>query len=114
MYKIENLVENLQLEIVSKSIDITGINMSGVYIGDLLSWVMGNIKPGDAWITIQTHVNIVAVAALGDASCIIIPENAEIDESTIQKSEEQNIPIFRSNLTAYELACKISRLIDEK
>ena len=75
---------------------------------------MANIKSGDEWITIQTHTKIVAVAALGDASCIIIPENAEIADSTIQKSEEQNIPIFRSNLTAYELACKICSLVDEK
>ena len=34
------------------------------YVGDLLSWVMGNADAGCAWVTIQTHVNIVAVAVL--------------------------------------------------
>ena len=36
--------------------------ISGVYIGDLLSWVMGRAKAGDAWITIMSNINIVAVA----------------------------------------------------
>ena len=38
--------------------------IGGVYIGDLLSWVMGRAKADDAWITIMTNINVVAVAAL--------------------------------------------------
>jgi hypothetical protein len=34
--------------------------LKGAYICDLLSWVMSHAKKGDAWITVQTHANIIA------------------------------------------------------
>ena len=49
----------------------TDREITGVYIGDLLSWVMGRAQSGDAWITIMSNANIVAVAALADTACII-------------------------------------------
>ena len=40
------------------------LNIEGVYIGDLLSIVMSKAKQNFIWITIQTHINIIAVAEL--------------------------------------------------
>ena len=34
------------------------------YTCDLLSWVMAHGCEGMAWVTVQTHMNVVAVAAL--------------------------------------------------
>lgn len=36
----------------------TDREITGVYIGDLLSWVMGRAQSGDAWITIMSNANI--------------------------------------------------------
>jgi hypothetical protein len=44
------------------------------YTCDLLSWVMARGKAGCAWVTVQTHMNVVAVASLHDMACIICPE----------------------------------------
>ena len=38
--------------------------INGVYIGDLLSWVMGRAEADNAWITIMSNNNILAVASL--------------------------------------------------
>jgi predicted transcriptional regulator len=83
-----------------------GLNreISGVYICDLLSWVMAHGKKGDAWITVQTHSNIIAVAALLELSCIIIPEGIEVEEETLKKADEEGIPVLQSALNSYELA----------
>ncbi|KAB3531455.1 DRTGG domain-containing protein [Alkaliphilus serpentinus] len=106
---VKILVEELGLEVVGGA---NGLNnkYTGVYISDLLSWVMAKLQPGSIWITIQTHVNIVAVALLAEAACIIIPEGAAIDENTISKANEEGIPLLRSTLTAYQLALKIKEL----
>jgi len=112
-YKIQDLVDGLGLEIISNNISLD-VDITGVYIGDLLSWVMANINRGNVWITIQTHVNTIAVASLAEACGIIIPESAEIDANTIAKAEEHNIPLLRSKLTAYELAKRISNIVDKK
>ena len=35
--------------------------IKGGYMGDLLSWVMGRAKADQAWITIMSNQNIIAV-----------------------------------------------------
>ncbi|KAB3535926.1 AraC family transcriptional regulator [Alkaliphilus pronyensis] len=103
---VKELIQALDLEVIA-GIEGEDREITGVYISDLLSWVMANLQAGNVWITIQTHVNVVAVALLGEASCMIIPEGAEIDENTIEKANQEKIPLLRSKLTAYQLALKI-------
>ena len=110
MMTVEELARQLSIEIISGEKNIN-TEVKGVYIGDLLSWVMAHMEAQDVWITIQTNINIVAVAALGEAACIIVAEGAEIEEPTKIKAEEENIPVLRSHLSAYELAVKINELL---
>ncbi|MHB1391923.1 MAG: AraC family transcriptional regulator [Clostridia bacterium] len=84
--------------------------LTGVYICDLLSWVMSHSKKGDAWITVQTHSNIIAVAALLELSCVIVPEDIEVEEGTLSKAEEEGIAVFQSNLSAFELAKELYKM----
>lgn len=70
---------------------------------DLLSWVVGNARPGCAFITIQTSMNTIAVASLIEMGCIIIAENANIEENVVSRAEEENIPVIRTKLTAFEV-----------
>lgn len=78
--------------------------VKGAYICDLLSWVMAHAEKGDAWITIQTHTNIIAVATLLELSSIIISENAEIEEDTIKKAIEEDIPVLVSDHSSFMIA----------
>ena len=82
-----------------------------VYICDLLSWVMAHAKAKSAWITIQTHVNILAVALLAEISCIIIPEDAKLDEETKKKADEEGIPILSFTGTSYEAAITLYEMM---
>ncbi|WMJ75898.1 MULTISPECIES: serine kinase [unclassified Sedimentibacter] len=86
------------------------IEIEGVYIGDLLSIVMSKAKMNYAWITIQTHVNIVAVAELLDLSCIIVVEDMEVEQETIEKAKEHGIPLYKSKESAYETACRLQSM----
>ena len=86
--------------------------IEGVYIGDLLSWVMGNANSGNLWITIMTNINIVAVATLVDTSCIILAENVKPDEGIVNTAIEKQINIISTPLSAYEAAIKIQSLLN--
>lgn len=77
--------------------------ITGWYAGDLLSWVMGRAKSGNAWVTIMTNLNVVAVAQLTDVACVILAENVEVEPAVLAKAESQGINIYRSSLSAYEL-----------
>ena len=85
--------------------------ISGVYVCDLLSWVMSHAKKGDVWITVHTHMNIAAVALLTEAACIIIPEGIDTEESTVKKATDEDIAILRSNLSAYEICSVLSKIV---
>lgn len=73
------------------------------YVCDLLSWVMAKGSEGMAWITVQTHLNVIAVACLHEFACVIIPEGIAVPEETIAKAEDEGIPVLSSEKTAYEI-----------
>lgn len=73
------------------------------YTCDLLSHVMGRGQADMAWITVQAHMNVIAVAALMDFACVIIPEGLPVDETIVQKAADEDIIILSSEKTAYEL-----------
>ncbi len=86
--------------------------IKSVYVGDLLSWVMGRAKEGSAWVTILGHVNIIAVAMLTNAACIIIAEGAEADAATIQRANNEDIPLFLTELTAFEVCKELIKCLE--
>lgn len=104
--KVSELVKKLNLTPVTPA-DFADRDVTGCYIGDLLSWVMGKAQSGDAWITIMNNINIVAVASLTDCACIILCEGVSVDESVIEKAKTEEIIILKSDETAYSLALKL-------
>lgn len=107
---ITDFVKQLNLQPIFESSKNTNIDIDGVYIGDLLSIVMSKAKQNFVWITIQTHINIVAVAELLELSCIIVVENMEVEQETVDKAKELDIPILITSKSAYEVACMLHDL----
>jgi hypothetical protein len=106
---IKEIIEELKLDQVSGGKD-SFQTVDGVYICDLLSWVMANGSKGDIWITVQTHLNIIAVASLLEIPMIIVPESIEVEEETLAKADEENIVVCTSELDSFTLACKLNEL----
>ena len=85
--------------------------INGVYIGDLLSWVMGNANADDLWITIMSNINIVAVASLTDAACILLAENVSINETVLETAMAKGVNILSTPRSAYEAAILASETL---
>lgn len=81
--------------------------ITGVYMGDLLSWVMGRARTGDAWITIMSNSNIVAVATLADTACILLAEGVQPDEGVAALARQKGINLLISPVSAYETALRL-------
>ena len=101
--KLNELITELNFDNLTPELDLNK-EVEGVYCGDLLSWVMGNGLPKQIWITVQGHMNIIAVAELREFSCIIIADDAAVEEDVILKAKEENIPILASHLPVFETA----------
>ncbi len=85
--------------------------VTGVYIGDLLSWVMGRAQSGDAWITIMSNINVIAVASLADTACVITAEDVDMPEDVKVAAENKGINILKFSGSAYDAAVLLSSLL---
>ena len=81
--------------------------IDGVYMGDLLSWVMGRAQENNAWITIMSNINVIAVATLADVSCVILAEGVTLEGEVKTTAEAKGINVLTSPYPAYETAQKL-------
>jgi hypothetical protein len=81
--------------------------VTGGYAGDLLSDVMANSKAGNVWVTMQVHVNIVAVAVLKELAAIIIVNGRHAAEDTLKKAAEEKVAILSSTLPAFDVTGRL-------
>ncbi len=82
----------------------TDIAVESGCICDLLSWVMANAKPSAAWVTVQTHMNVIAVAELLDIACVILPEGMHMDDDAQAKADEVGLCVIKSPKHAFDIA----------
>ena len=105
---VSEMAKALELTPLAVSDDSRSFN--GVYIGDLLSWVMGKAKSENVWITIMSNINIIAVASLTDVACIVLAEGVSLDDSVRTTAEQKGVNVYTSEKTAYELAAMLASL----
>lgn len=108
---VKEFAEFAECEIVTGADEAAENEITGGYCCDLLSYVIGRCKPGNAWITIMTNVNVAAVALLADVSCVIIPENNEIEPEMLAKAEAQDIVLLKTPLDAFAIAAKLAEFL---
>ena len=106
---VKELIDKLELKVLVG--DDLDREVTDCYIGDLLSWVMGRAPADSAWLTVMGNINSIAVATLADVSCIILVENAALDDNARQKAEMHGVNILITGENSYALAVKISGLI---
>jgi len=86
-------------------------DVRGGYAGDLLSWVMGRAQSDEAWITIMSNPNIVAVATLTDVSCVILCEGVVPDAVVSSLAAEKGINLLGSESSVFALCAQVSQLL---
>lgn len=109
--KVSDLVEKLDLKVVSgaKGLDR---EVSGAYVSDLLSDVMGNARENQVWITLQVHQNVMAIASLKDMAAVILVKGLTANPSTIEHSNEEQIPILSTTLSTFDVTGKLYQLLN--
>ena len=67
------------------------------YTCDLLSHVMGRGQADMAWITVQTHMNV-----------IVFPEGLPVETAIVDKARQEDVILLSSGQTAFELAALLA------
>ena len=107
--KLADLVDALELQVRAGRARLER-EVTGGYASDLLSDVIANGRPGDLWITLQRHVNTVAVASMKDLAAVVLVNGREPEEDTIRKAEAEEIPVLVSRLPTFELVGRLWEL----
>lgn len=100
---LQQIIDNLKLTVLTEPHNFSAISPKGGYTSDLLSCVMAGAKSENIWVTLQAHLNIVAVASMLDVAAVIITENAQPDEITIAKANEQGVILLSTPKFSYEI-----------
>lgn len=101
---MKGLINSLKAEALYQHRD-RAFSFGGCIVCDLLSYVVANSQKGQVWITHHTHPNIIAVAMLKELAGIIVVGGGKIDPETISRARSEAIPLYVTDLGAYEAAC---------
>jgi hypothetical protein len=107
---LQEIIAGLNLKILTSSQNSTAVTPQGGYASDLLSCVVAGAQPGNLWVTLQAHMNVVAVAALREVSAVIITENAQPDADVINKANEQGVVLLSTSEPSYRVVGKLWEL----
>ncbi len=107
---LADIVQKLDLQVCAGADRLAEKEVTGGYACDLLSYVMAKAKGGNLWLTVQGHPNIVAVADLVNLAGVVVTEGAKIDPATVEKAEQEGVPLLASSLTTYEIAGRLYAL----
>lgn len=107
---VREIAEKLNLRVFSGEAGLDR-EVTGGYVSDLLSDVMGFAKDGSVWVTLQTHKNVMAIATLKELAAVVIVKGFEPEEDAKEVSEEEGIPILGSGEQTFELAGQIYNLL---
>ncbi len=85
-------------------------SVTGGYAADLLSCAMAGARKGNVWVTLQGHLNVVAIASLAELAAVIVTEDTPVAPEALAKAEEEGIPILTTPLATYEVVGRLWEL----
>lgn len=103
---VKDLIE--KLELCPLHLEDENAEVTSAYCGDLLSDVMAHAGPDAVWFTVQTHLNIIAVASLRDIACIVVVNGEAPDPQTIAKARVQGVSLCGSQEDTARLCMKLA------
>ena len=107
---VKDFSEKLNLTYLSNEDKACSRNINGCYCGDLLSWVMSRAKEDNVWLTVMGNINSIGVAVLADVACIVLTENAPLDDNAKEKADDNGVIILTTEKTSFEVAAEFSKL----
>ncbi len=107
---LSELIEKTDFEVLNEG-DFTEVELSKVFCCDLLSFAMARNPSASVWVTVMGNINSVAVVSLTEGGCILLAENAQLDEVALKKAKAEGICILRTKLPVFEAGLTVHELI---
>lgn len=109
--KLSKIIEELKLKVFCGE-QLLEAEVTSAYVSDLLSDVMGNAKEGQIWITLQNHLNVIAIASLRDLGAVVFVKDISPDNEVLAKAKDEDLVLLGSSDQSFELAGKLYQLLN--
>jgi predicted transcriptional regulator len=106
--RVKEVAEKLELKILAAGQDM---EVTSGYVSDLLSNVIANAEEGCLWITVQRHMNIVAVAQLKKLAGIILSGGIEPEAAVLERARQEGIFILSAQADSFQMSGTLYALI---
>ena len=105
--RLSEIADKLNLQNINKKPIREDVLISHGYTSDLLSQVLARAKNDSIWITVQSHLNTIGVAVMTGISAVIVCEGHDVPDEVIEKADEEQIALFKSQESAFQLSGKL-------
>ena len=108
---LSDISTRLDLEVLTPGLAIEGgDDISRGHASDLLSDVLANAPSGGLLITIQVHMNVVAVALHAGLKAVIFASGMRPPEEVRAKAISETISLFTTNESTFDVAGRLYAL----
>lgn len=91
-------------------VSVQGAEVSSAYVGDLLSDVMGHAGDDSVLITVQNHLNTIAVCTLAGIRVIVICHGRSVPPDMAEAAKREEVAIVVTQMSQYAAALALSEL----
>ncbi len=90
--------------------DVADPDVTRGYASDLLSDVLANAPTGGILVTLQVHLNVIAVAGHAGLAAVIFSSGREPDDEVITRAAKEGIVLFASPDDTFDLVGRLFSL----
>lgn len=99
---LDELARNLDLRLLTPQIHC-GDQITRGYASDLLSDVLAHAPAGGVLVTLQVHLNVVAVASHAGLKAVIFSSDRIPDQDVIDHAVEENLCLYVASADTFEI-----------
>jgi predicted transcriptional regulator len=108
---LPQIARQLDLEALNPRASLDPVREVGqAHASDLLSDVLANAPAGGLLLTIQVHMNVIAVSLHAGLSAVIFTSGLSPEEAVREKAAAEGLPLFATRESTFEVAGKLYAL----
>ncbi|MHB1355149.1 MAG: DRTGG domain-containing protein [Anaerolineae bacterium] len=105
---VRDVAAAIEAEVAAGDVSL-GREVTGGYASDLLSCVMASAQQGNIWVTLQAHMNVIAVAVLLDLSAVVITEGVRPDTAVLARASEKGMPVLLCKQGSFTIIARLAQ-----
>ncbi len=108
---LADIADKLGLENLTPELDMNGdTDIASGYVSDLLSDVLAHAPHDGILVTVQVHLNVIAVSVHASLAAVIFALGRKPDEATRLKAVEEGVCLLVSDMPAFEIVGRLYEL----